>query len=50
VKFIPTGARQTPYETFDDIKRDTDSGHPRFGPSYYETAKKAKSSKKITLK
>ncbi len=50
MKFISTGARQTPYETFDDIKRDTDSGHPRFGPSYYETAKKAKNTKKGILK
>jgi len=46
VKFISTGVRHTPYETFDDVKRDTNTGYPRFSPSYYETAKKAKSKKK----
>lgn len=46
MKFISTGVRHTPYETFDDVKHDAGTGYPRFSPSYYETVKKAKDIKK----
>ncbi len=46
MKFITTGVRNTPYETFDDVKRDADSGYPRYSPSYYEIIKKSKNTKK----
>ena len=49
MKFIPTGTRHGQYETLDDIKYEPDQGKPRNSPSYYETAKKAKNTKKSSF-
>lgn len=46
MKFVNTGSKHSPYESFENIKPDTDEGKPRYVPSYFETAKKQKSEKR----
>ena len=45
MKFINTGSRHLQSEFLENIRPDADEGNPRFVPSYYETAKKAKNKK-----
>ena len=46
MKFIPLGDKHAEYDFFEDTLPQHESGKPRKGPSYLDTAKKLKPRRK----